>query len=208
MPAAIPVAAPAVVPATVPAAPADIGSMDWATLQASAATCQACALCRSRRHVVFGDGDERAQWLFVTTAPSRDDDAAGLPLAGPRGHLMDNMLRAAGLNRIAGTFLTPAVKCLPLDADGRERPPTAAEMAACRPYLERQIALLAPDVIIAMGQPHPLLAADAVRGQVYRHGAARLITMADPQTLLEHAAAKADAWADLCLAKASHAAPD
>ncbi|HEY5798701.1 MAG TPA: uracil-DNA glycosylase, partial [Burkholderiaceae bacterium] len=184
---------------------ADVSQLDWAGLQAAVASCTACDLCRTRSHAILGDGDERGEWLFVSAAPSADDDAAGIPLAGERGALMDNMLRATGLNRIHNTYLTPAVKCRPVDAAGRDRAATEEERAACRPFLERQVALMRPRVIVVLDGTHPLAGTPLPHGTVARHGDSAVLAVADPQTLLDTPLAKAQAWQALCLARKTHA---
>ena len=126
--------------------------MDWETLESAIRACTRCGLCEGRRHAVPGIGDRAARWLFVGEGPGRNEDQQGEPFVGPAGKLLDNMLRALGLARGANTYIANIVKCRPVGGDGRDRPPAPDEVSACLPYLQRQIALLRPDVIVALGK--------------------------------------------------------
>ena len=130
----------------------DIAGMDWDALEVSIRGCTRCGLCEGRAHAVPGVGDRKARWLFVGEGPGRNEDQQGEPFVGPAGKLLDNMMRALGLARGANTYIANIVKCRPVGADGRDRPPASDEVAACMPYLERQIALIRPDVMIALGK--------------------------------------------------------
>ena len=129
-----------------------VDRMDWTTLQDTAAACQACDLCSQRKNSVFGVGDVQADWMVIGEAPGEDEDAQGEPFVGPSGQLLDNMLKAVGLNRKAqgagGVYITNTLKCRPPG----NRNPTAEELATCAPYLMRQVALVQPRVILAMGR--------------------------------------------------------
>jgi DNA polymerase len=122
--------------------------MDWDTLTETVAACQACGLCHSRRNTVFGVGDRQADWLVVGEAPGEMEDLQGEPFVGPAGQLLDNMLRAIGLGRHENVYLTNVLKCRP----PANRNPEPAEVAQCEPYLRRQVALLQPKIILAMGR--------------------------------------------------------
>src|SRR5690606_30171734 len=129
-----------------------VRDMDWLQLQEVVAGCQQCGLCRNRANTVFGVGDPQARWLFVGEGPGRNEDIQGQPFVGPAGKLLDNMMGAMGLQRGQNTFIANIVKCRPTDESRRDRPPTLAEVSACMPYLKRQIALIKPTVIVALGK--------------------------------------------------------
>lgn len=188
---------------------AEIAEMDWASLQSSVATCTRCALCSSRNRTVFGIGDQRARWMLIGEGPGRSEDQQGEPFVGPAGKLLDNMLQAIDLQRGENNYVANVVKCRPTDATGRDRAPTPEEAAACRPYLDRQIALVQPAVIIALGKVAALslLAADpktavaAMRGVVHRRNDIALVVTYHPAYLLRKPLDKALSWQDLCLAR-------
>jgi uracil-DNA glycosylase family 4 len=216
-------AAPVVQPATAPAGPSpaepvpaepDVAAMDVPQLKAAVAGCTKCGLCRTRTRTVYGTGDERAQWLFVGEGPGRNEDLQGEPFVGPAGKLLDNMLRAIGLQRGANAFIANIVKCRPTDPNGRDRPPTPQESAACLPYLQRQIELIQPQIIVALGKTaavtllnaDPAIAVSELRGKVHRYAGRPLIVTYHPAYLLRSLTDKRKAWADLCLATGTHAA--
>ena len=188
---------------------ASVMSMDWATLEENIRGCDRCGLCQGRTHAVPGIGDRKARWLFVGEGPGRQEDAQGEPFVGPAGKLLDNMLRALGLARGANTYIANIVKCRPAGADGRDRPPTADEVAACMPYLARQIDLIRPDVIVALGKTAAVsllgLPADtslaSLRDKIHHYADLPLIVTYHPAYLLRQPADKAKSWRDLCLAK-------
>ena len=205
--AARPAAAPAaaLLPAT--GQRADIAVLDWPALREAVAACRACKLCESRRQTVFGVGHPQAHWLIVGEAPGEQEDRQGEPFVGPAGQLLDNMLRALGLTRDAGpperqVFIANTLKCRPPN----NRNPEPAETAQCAPFLERQIALVRPRIILAMGRfaAQALLASDAplgrLRGQVHRWRGVPLVATYHPAYLLRTPSDKARAWDDLCLA--------
>ena len=187
---------------------ANVMSMDWAALEDSIRDCTRCGLCQGRTHAVPGVGDRKARWLFVGEGPGRQEDAQGEPFVGPAGKLLDNMLRALGLARGSNTYIANIVKCRPVGADGRDRPPTSDEVAACLPYLVRQIDLIQPDVIVALGKTAAVallgLPADtslaSLRGKTHHHQDRPLIVTYHPAYLLRQPADKAKSWQDLCLA--------
>lgn len=187
---------------------AEISQMDSAQLKAAVASCTKCDLCKGRTKTVFGVGDEKAQWLFIGEGPGRNEDAQGEPFVGPAGKLLDNMLAAIGLKRGANAYIANIVKCRPTDANGRDRPPTPQEAAACMPYLERQIALIQPNILVALGKTAALallqldagVAVSALRGKVHRYAELPLVVTYHPAYLLRAPIDKRKAWADLCLA--------
>lgn len=190
-----------------------VAGMDWPQLKAAVASCRGCQLCEGRTQTVFGVGDQKARWLFVGEGPGREEDMQGEPFVGPAGRLLNNMLLAMGLQRNANVYLTNAVKCRAADASGADHAPTPAEIAACKPYLERQIALIQPTVIVALGKTaaQSLLGLDArqtmatLRGTVHQHAGRPLIVTYHPSYLLRKPSAKREAWADLCLALNAYA---
>ena len=186
--------------------PTGIGSMDWPALQAAVAGCQACGLCRSRKNTVFGVGDVQADWMIVGEAPGENEDLQGEPFVGLAGQLLDNMLRAVGRSRTGtgeqGAYIANVLKCRP----PANRNPQPAEVAQCEPYLTRQVALVQPKIILAMGRfaVQSLLKTDEpigrLRGRVHRYEGVPVIVTYHPAYLLRTPADKAKAWADLCLA--------
>ena len=205
--------APRQAPAASAPTAAEIAQMDMAQLKAAVAGCTRCGLCRGRTKSVFGVGDEKAQWLFIGEGPGRNEDLQGEPFVGPAGKLLDNMLVAIGLKRGANAYIANIVKCRPTDGNGRDRPPTAEESAACMPYLERQITLIRPAIAVALGKTAALslLQLDAatpvskLRGTVHRYADLPLIVTYHPAYLLRTPVDKRKSWADLCLAMDIHA---
>ncbi|HET9338324.1 MAG TPA: uracil-DNA glycosylase [Casimicrobiaceae bacterium] len=190
---------------------ARIAALDWTTFDADVAACTACPLCRSRRRTVPGVGDREAEWLFVGEGPGAEEDVKGEPFVGQAGKLLDNMLAALGMRRGERVYIANVVKCRPPN----NRAPEPGEAEACRPYLERQIALLRPRIIVALGRSAAslLLATDAsiasLRGRVHRYDATPLVVTYHPAYLLRTLADKAKAWEDLLFARrvASSAPP-
>jgi uracil-DNA glycosylase family 4 len=188
--------------APVAATPADVASLDWTSLKACVADCTACALHKGRNKTVFGVGDERANWLFVGEGPGADEDAQGEPFVGQAGKLLDNMLAAINLKRDANVYIANIVKCRPPG----NRNPQPDEAAACSPYLKRQIELIRPKLIVALGKVAAvnLLGRDAsissLRGGVHDCGGIPLIVTYHPAYLLRTLPDKAKAWEDLCFA--------
>ncbi len=176
---------------------------DWPQLRQLVANCQRCALHRERRQAVFGVGDERAGWLFVGEGPGAEEDQRGEPFVGAAGRLLDQMLRALGLKRGEDVYIANVVKCRP----PQNRTPTDEECAACLPYLHRQIALIRPKIIVALGKvaAHALLNTDGTLGTLrlgqHRFGDIPLVVTWHPAYLLRNPADKAKAWEDLCRAR-------
>jgi uracil-DNA glycosylase len=206
---------PAPAPAPASAAPAQVATaqvqatgLDAAALVAAIQTCRACGLCAQRQQAVPGAGAQPAGWMVVGQAPGELEDAQGQPALGPPGQLLDAMLKAMGLARdatepAAQVFVTDAVKCHPPG----QRNPEAAELAACKPYLLRQIELVNPRVLLLLGRvaAHSVLGVDEplgrLRGRVHRlpDGRAAVVTY-HPAYLLRQPQEKLKAWEDLCLA--------
>ncbi len=216
-----PVSAPAPVRAPAPlhapsrtaaAAPApvrgELAAMDWPALRAAVAACRACSLCESRTQTVFGVGHEQAHWMLVGEAPGENEDREGEPFVGAAGQLLDRMLAALQLSRAAdglpqrSVYIANTLKCRP----PRNRNPGAEEMAQCEPFLVRQIELLRPRLILAMGRfaVQALLRSDEpigrLRGRVHRYQGVPLVVTYHPAYLLRSPLDKAKAWDDLCLA--------
>ena len=188
---------------------ADIATLDWEGLTAAVAKCARCDLCKTRKGVVMGRGDRQGAWLMLASSPSRAEEREGRALPGEQGKLLDNMLKAIDLEAGRDVYITHLLKCRPLDEAGQERLPTESESAACRPYFERELALLQPRTIVTLGS---MAAAGIkpgekpVRGKVRQLGSASVVATFHPEMLLQDATgkAKARAWADLCLAKSTH----
>jgi uracil-DNA glycosylase family 4 len=179
-----------------------IMSMDWAALKARVAGCTDCPLHQKRTKTVFGVGDENADWLFVGEGPGAEEDAKGEPFVGQAGRLLDSMLAAIKLKRGANAYIANVVKCRPPG----NRNPEPAEAQACEPYLHRQIELIRPKLIIALGKVAALnlLATDAsiasLRGRLHEYRGIPLIVTYHPAYLLRSLPEKAKAWEDLCFA--------
>ena len=175
---------------------------EWPALKAEVAACTACALHAKRNKTVFGVGDENADWLFVGEGPGAEEDAQGEPFVGQAGRLLDNMLAAIRLKRGENVYIANVVKCRPPG----NRNPEAGEALACEPYLHRQIDLIRPKLIVALGKVAAanLLATDAsvasMRGRVHEYRGTPLIVTYHPAYLLRTLADKAKAWEDLCFA--------
>lgn len=178
-----------------------VEGMDWNELGSAVADCRRCSLYAARKQAVLGVGDRQADWLFVGEGPGAEEDERGEPFVGQAGKLLDNMLAAIGLRRGEDVYIANAVKCRP----PANRTPEAEEIAACRPYLQRQIALLRPKLIVALGRPaaQALLQSEvkiaAARGRLHDlHGLPVIVTY-HPAYLLRNLPDKAKAWEDLCL---------
>jgi DNA polymerase len=181
---------------------ATIMRMEWPGLKEAVASCTSCPLHAKRNKTVFGVGDENADWLFVGEGPGADEDAQGEPFVGQAGKLLDSMLAAIKLQRGTNVYIANVVKCRPPG----NRNPEPGEALACEPYLDRQIDLLRPRLIVALGKVAAanLLATDAsvasMRGKVHDYRGTPLIVTYHPAYLLRSLTDKAKAWADLCFA--------
>ena len=177
--------------------------MDWQELKTSVAACKACPLHEKRSQAVFGVGDENADWLFIGEGPGAEEDAKGEPFVGQAGKLLDSMLAAVGLKRGENVYIANVVKCRPPG----NRNPEPQEAQQCEPYLEQQIALIQPKLIVALGKiaVQNLLKADAtiasLRGRLHDYRGIPLIVTYHPAYLLRNLPDKAKAWADLCFAR-------
>jgi uracil-DNA glycosylase family 4 len=186
-----------------PAGAAAIHDMDWETLESAIGECRACELCQHRRRTVPGVGDRTADWLFIGEGPGAEEDARGEPFVGQAGKLLDNMLFAIGLERTQRVYIANAVKCRPPG----NRTPEPAEMAACRPFLERQIALVQPRVIVLLGRAavHSVLGEDralsALRGKRLDYRGIPVVVTYHPAYLLRNLPEKAKSWEDLLFAR-------
>ena len=175
--------------------------LDWEALQQCVADCTRCELAASRTQTVFGVGNHDADWLIIGEAPGAEEDRRGEPFVGRAGQLLDQMLQAIGQSRDR-VFIANILKCRPPD----NRDPKPGEAAACRGYLERQIALVQPKIILAVGKiaaQHLLECNDPVgrmRGKAHALGEIPLVVTYHPAYLLRSPSQKKKAWSDLCLA--------
>lgn len=183
---------------------ADAGLPGWPELRQQVAACTLCSLHKTRTQTVFGVGSESADWMIIGEAPGAEEDRRGEPFVGRAGKLLDEMLRSVGLERDA-VFIANILKCRPPN----NRDPAASEAASCRSYLDRQIALVAPKLILAVGRiaAQHLLQTDAplgrLRGQKHYLDGGQLpvVVTYHPAYLLRSPTQKRKAWQDLCLAR-------
>jgi len=182
---------------------ARISRMDWAELKAAVRGCQACGLRKTCTQTVFGVGDEQADWMLVGEAPGAEEDARGEPFVGQAGRLLDNMLAAIALKRGENVYICNVLKCRPPG----NRNPEPLEVDRCSPHLARQLALIQPKLIVAMGRfaAQTLLGTEAsiasLRGRLHRYQGVPLIVTYHPAYLLRNLPDKAKAWEDLCFAR-------
>lgn len=177
---------------------------EWEALRAEVAVCTKCRLCETRTQTVFGVGDPHARWMVIGEAPGAEEDRRGEPFVGRAGQLLNSMLRAVGFTR-ESVFIANILKCRPPG----NRDPKPDEVASCLPYLARQVALVEPAVILAVGRiaAQNLLGTDAplarLRGTVHRFGEAGtpLVVTYHPAYLLRSPGEKRKAWDDLKLAR-------
>ena len=187
-------------PDAVPRVQTPVSALDWEALRGRVAACTACAELASRRtQTVFGVGDPDAEWLFIGEAPGAEEDRRGEPFVGRAGQLLDNMLAALGLRRGENVYIANILKCRPPG----NRDPAPAEAASCRPFLDRQIDLIQPRVIVALGRvaAQALLDSDAplgrLRGRDHAFRGVPLIVTYHPAYLLRSPGDKGQAWRDL-----------
>ena len=187
--------------------PSAIAAMDWPALRDAVAQCTACKLCQGRKQTVFGVGNLRAHWMIVGEAPGEQEDLIGEPFVGKSGQLLDNMLRAVGLTRTQApphqqVYIANTIKCRPPG----NRNPQPEELAQCEPFLTRQLELVQPRIILAMGRfaVQSLLRSNEpigkLRGRVHDFRGVPLVVTYHPAYLLRSLEEKARAWDDLCLA--------
>ncbi|WP_296510100.1 uracil-DNA glycosylase [Rhodoferax sp.] len=207
-----PVAAPVLPAAERPVQPSELAALDWNGLADTAAACELCGLCAGRKHATLQPAAQlQADWMVVGDPPEEDEDSAAQAFVEAPGLLLDNMLKAVGVSRSGtgaqGAYATNVVKCRP--PHGRN--PSPADLAQCAQYLQREIELVQPRVIFAVGRfailtllsEHGALATQPLgklRGQVYRYRGIPVVVSYHPKLLLRNSADKAKAWADLCLA--------
>ena len=183
--------------------PSGLSLLNWTELKQKVRDCTACKLRAGCSQTVFGVGDENADWLFVGEGPGADEDAQGEPFVGQAGKLLDNMLAAIKLKRGSNVYIANIVKCRPPN----NRTPEPDEIATCLPYLQQQIALIKPKLIVALGKTAAtsLLGRDAtlgsLRGTIHDYHGTPLIVTYHPAYLLRSPAEKAKAWQDLCFAR-------
>jgi uracil-DNA glycosylase family 4 len=182
-------------------------AQDWSALETQVSSCRKCKLHESRTQTVFGTGNRHADWLIIGEAPGADEDRQGEPFVGRAGKLLTEMLFAAGFQR-ADVFITNILKCRP----PANRDPSPDEVACCHAYLQQQIALIQPRLILAVGRiaAHNLLLTDKkvghLRGQVhhYRDTDIPVIVTYHPAYLLRSPLEKRKVWSDLQFAQTVH----
>ena len=199
-PVAVETAAPGI---AIAAAAGSVAALDWHALREAVRTCAACGLCKQRKQAVFGVGAENADWLFVGEGPGADEDEQGEPFVGQAGKLLDSMLTAIGIRRGREVYIANVVKCRPPG----NRTPTFEEAQACAAFLDRQIDLIAPKVIVALGKTAAtrLLGTEAslasLRNKVHRYRGIPVVVTYHPAYLLRSLPEKAKAWEDLLFAR-------
>ena len=201
-----------VTPATAPLARAPavpresmpgIELLEWDALKQAVADCRACKLCEGRTNTVFGVGDVQADWLVVGEAPGENEDLRGEPFVGQAGKLLDNMLAALGISRKQHVYIANVLKCRPPG----NRNPEPDGIAQCEPFLRRQVELLQPKIILAVGRfaVQTLLQTNEpigkLRGRVHRYHDVPVVVTYHPAYLLRNLPDKAKAWQDLVLAQ-------
>lgn len=191
-------------PVPPPRSPATaVDALDWPALARQVAECRACPLCEQRKQAVLGVGDTSPEWLFIGEGPGAEEDVKGEPFVGQAGKLLDNMLASLDIARGNRVYIANAVKCRPPG----NRTPEAAEIAACWPYLERQIALLKPKVIVLLGKAavHAVLHDDkslaSLRGKRFEFAGIPVVVTYHPAYLLRNLPDKVKAWEDLLFAR-------
>ena len=176
---------------------------NWVELKQLVTGCTQCGLHKTRTQTVFGVGDPDADWMLIGEAPGAEEDRLGDPFVGQAGKLLDNMLAALDLNRARKVYIANVLKCRPPG----NRNPEPEEVAKCSPHLLKQIELVKPRLILAMGRfaAQTLLGTDAsiasLRGKVYRYAGVPLIVTYHPAYLLRNLPDKAKAWEDLVFAR-------
>ncbi len=183
-----------------------ITELDWGALKERVSHCTHCKLCETRTQTVFGVGDQQADWMLIGEAPGANEDKQGEPFVGQAGKLLDNMLHAVGRARGEGVYIANVIKCRPPG----NRDPHPDEIAKCEPYLQRQLALIRPKLIIALGRfaAQSLLKTQAsiasMRSRVHEYEGVPVIITYHPAYLLRNMPDKAKAWADLCFAQQTY----
>ena len=181
---------------------------DWDQLRVLVSECRACGLCEKRKQAVLGAGNPSSPWMFVGEGPGADEDELGEAFVGQAGKLLDSMLAAIGCSREADVYIANVVKCRPPG----NRTPTTDEAAACAPFLDRQIDLVKPRVIVALGKSAAtrLLGTEAslasLRGRLHEYHGVPVVVTYHPAYLLRSLPEKAKAWEDLVFARRTLAA--
>jgi DNA polymerase len=185
-----------------PGVPPPVTELGWEDLARRVAGCELCGLCRTRQQTVFGAGSRPADWMFIGEAPGADEDREGQPFVGRAGQLLTSMIEAMGLER-PKVYIANVLKCRP----PKNRDPEPGEIASCRPFLERQVELVAPRILVALGRiaAQSLLGTEQpisrLRGTVHTLGGKiPVIVTYHPAYLLRNPVAKREVWRDLCLA--------
>ncbi|WP_158903184.1 uracil-DNA glycosylase family protein [Burkholderia sp. L27(2015)] len=197
-----PIEAPGHTPIVLP----PVEQLDWPALAERVSQCTSCKLCEKRTQTVFGVGDPNADWMLIGEAPGETEDKQGEPFVGQAGKLLDNMLRSLGMQRGQDVYIANVIKCRPPN----NRNPEPEEVARCEPYLQRQVALVQPKLIVAMGRfaAQSLLKTTAsiasLRGRLHEYQNVPVIVTYHPAYLLRSLPDKAKAWSDLCMAKATY----
>jgi DNA polymerase len=181
--------------------PEGIANMDWAQLKSAVASCTGCGLSQSRQQAILGEGLASADWMIVGDAPGEEEDKEARSFAGAAGQLLDNMLKALSLTR-EQVYLTHALKCrTPVGRNASQ-----VEVSHCATYLARQVALVQPKVILAMGRTAALALLQSaeplgkLRSQVQSFRGVPVVVTYPPAYLLRNQADKAKTWADVCVA--------
>lgn len=208
-PATAPAPRPAIAPpAVIARRPSAVDQMDWPALREAVANCRACALCERRKQTVFGVGHEQARWMLIGEAPGEQEDLHGEPFVGKAGQLLDAMLATLSLTRSEApaeqqVFIANVLKCRP----PHNRNPEPQEVAQCEPFLKRQVELVKPRLIVAMGRfaVQSLLQTQEpigrLRGRVHHYEGVPVVVTYHPAYLLRNPLDKARSWEDLCLAR-------
>ncbi len=183
--------------------PSSLGELDWDSLRGAVKACSRCPLSQSRTQGVPGVGDPDAEWLFIGEAPGADEDRLGEPFVGQAGKLLDAMMAGIGLQRGRNVYIANILKSRPPG----NRDPRPEEVEACLPYLERQIDLIKPRLIVVLGRiaAQTLLVTDTpigrLRGHVHQYRGLPMVVTYHPAYLLRNPADKAKVWEDLALAR-------
>lgn len=186
----------------------EIAAMGWETLERVVSSCRKCGLHAGRRQTVFGVGNRQADWMLIGEAPGEQEDLQGEPFVGRAGQLLNAMLTAIGLAR-EQVYIANVLKCRPPN----NRDPQPEEVSCCEPYLQRQIELIGPRIILALGRhaAHSLLRTELplskLRGRRLNYHGTPLIASYHPAYLLRNPVDKRRAWDDLCLARTIVAGP-
>ena len=171
---------------------------NWLDLRRDCEGCDKCSLCRTRQHLVFGDGNEKAKIMFIGEGPGEQEDLQGLPFVGPAGRLLDTMLELIDLDR-SKVYIANIVKCRP----PRNRDPLPEEQQACSPYLARQIALVDPQIIVCLGRiaAQSIMKADLritrEHGVWFEHAGIMYMATYHPSALLRDESKRPEAFEDL-----------